>query len=66
MLRLTCHPVIDRWYSNRSGIALKVIGLGTHGIIVEYLSGNVELLDRQSWEDLGLTEGLENRPTVHT
>jgi hypothetical protein len=45
---------VGMWYSNEDGLSLKVIGTGTRGIVVEYIDGSAELIDRQTWNDLDM------------
>jgi hypothetical protein len=45
---------VGRWYTNEDGLSLKVIGTGTRGIVVEYIDGSAELIDRQTWNDLDM------------
>jgi len=45
-------PIIGSRYTNDSGDAFEVIGMGTQGIIVEYIDGRAELIDHQTWDRL--------------
>lgn len=45
---------VGSWYTNEDGLSLKVIGTGTRGVVVEYLDGSAELIDRTTWQDLDM------------
>jgi len=45
-------PLIGSRYTTELGDAFEIIGLGTQGIIVEYIDGRAELIDHQTWERL--------------
>jgi len=45
---------IGAWYTNEDGLSLKVIGSGAEGVVVEYIDGSAELIDRQTWFDLDM------------
>lgn len=45
---------IGSWYTNEDGLSLKVIGMGTKGVVVEYVDGSAELIDRSTWRDLDM------------
>jgi hypothetical protein len=45
---------VGDWYTNEDGLSLKVIGSGTHGVVVEYIDGSAELIDLQTWIDLDM------------
>ncbi len=51
---------VGRWYANEDGLSLRIIGTGTGGVVVEYVDGSAELIDRQTWRDLDMeAEELE-------
>lgn len=52
--REDAEPRVGDWYINEDGLSLKVIGNGTHGVVVEYIDGSAELIDRQTWIDLDM------------
>jgi hypothetical protein len=45
---------VGSWYTNEDGLSLKVIGMGTKGVVVEYVDGSAELIDRTTWRDLDM------------
>jgi len=45
---------VGSWYTNEDGLSLKVIGTGTRGVVVEYVDGSAELIDRTTWQDLDM------------
>ena len=45
---------VGSWYANEDGLSLKVIGTGTRGVVVEYVDGSAELIDRTTWQDLDM------------
>ena len=45
---------VGSWYTNEDGLSLKVIGIGTKGVVVEYVDGSAELIDRTTWRDLDM------------
>lgn len=45
-------PAIDSRYTTSMGESFVVIGLGTHGIVIEYRDGRVELVSRDAWRRL--------------
>ena len=45
---------VGNWYTNEDGLSLKVIGTGTKGVVVEYVDGSAELIDRTTWQDLDM------------
>ena len=47
-------PAVGSWYANEDGLSLKVIGTGTRGVVVEYVDGSAELIDRTTWHDLDM------------
>ena len=45
-------PLIGSHYITELGDAFEVIGMGTQGIVVEYIDGRAELIDHQAWDRL--------------
>ncbi len=52
-------PSIDNNYTVK-GECLTVIGSGTNGIIVEYNDGRVELISKESWCIMPITQNPPN------
>lgn len=42
-------PGVGDCYSIAGGETIQVIGMGTHGIVIEYNDGRAELIDRPDW-----------------
>ena len=56
-------PTVGKRYVDGSGEAFEVIGLGTGGIVIEYLDGRAKLIDLQSWRDYA-EEGTDEVATA--
>ena len=54
-------PTIGSWYTNEDGLSLRVIGMGTHGVVVELPDGSAELVDRKTWKALDMEAGPDNQ-----
>lgn len=52
-------PSIDNNYTVK-GECLTVIGSGTNGIVVEYNDGRVELISKESWCVMPITQNSPN------
>jgi len=45
-------PIVNTQFKNQTGDLFTVIGKGTKGIIIEYISGKVELVPPKNWETM--------------
>ena len=45
-------PTVNTQFKNQTGDLFTVIARGTKGIIIEYLSGKVELISQKNWETM--------------
>ena len=51
-MSILCMPLVNTRFKNQYGDLFTVIGKGTKGIIIEYISGKVELVSPKNWESM--------------